>query len=103
MHLPRDPRWYQIAVLSGLLVYGMIALDFEVTPARAALLLGVALLTQWWCGRRTGLPAFDPKSAFISGLSLCLLLRTGSELVAVVIAFGVWWRGQRSPGLLQRP
>ena len=22
---------------------------------------------------------------------------------AVVIAFGVWWRGQRSPGLLQRP
>ena len=77
--MPRDPRWYQIAVLSGLLMYGMSFLDFDVTPGRAALLLSVALATQWALGRVAGLPSYDPRSALISGLSLCLLLRTNSR------------------------
>jgi Na+-transporting NADH:ubiquinone oxidoreductase subunit NqrB len=33
------------------------------------------------------LPAFDPRSATISGLSLCLLLRTNSDVLAVAAAF----------------
>jgi Na+-transporting NADH:ubiquinone oxidoreductase subunit NqrB len=33
------------------------------------------------------LPAFDPKSALISGLSLCLLLRTNSLVLAAATAF----------------
>ena len=33
---PRDPRLYQIATLASLLVYGLIWLDFDITPARAA-------------------------------------------------------------------
>ena len=85
--MPRDPRWYQIAVLSGLLLYGMSFLEFDVTPARAALLLGVALGTQWALVRVAGLPSCDPRSALISGLSLCLLLRTNSIAVAGLIAF----------------
>ena len=43
---PRDPRIYQIAVLFGLLVYGLTSLDFEISPARAVLLLVTALATQ---------------------------------------------------------
>jgi Na+-transporting NADH:ubiquinone oxidoreductase subunit NqrB len=82
----RDPRLYQIAVLACLLVYGILGLDFEVTVPRAALLLGTCLLTQAACTRLWRLPAFDPKSALISGLSLCLLLRTASPLLAMAAA-----------------
>lgn len=100
-NLARDPRLYQIAVLSSLLLYGVVALDFEVSLLQAAVLLGTALLTQAVCGRLWHLPAFDPKSALISGLSLCLLLRTSSLLLAVVAAvltiaskFVLRWRGK---------
>jgi enediyne biosynthesis protein E5 len=82
----RDPRLYQILVLTALLVYGVVQLDFDITLPRAALLLGTALLTQAICTRLWRLPAFDPKSAIISGLSLCLLLRTGSPLLAFAAA-----------------
>jgi Na+-transporting NADH:ubiquinone oxidoreductase subunit NqrB len=82
----RDPRLYQILVLAALLVYGVAALDFEVTAPRAALLLGTALLTQFAGTKIRRLPAFDAKSALISGLSLCLLLRTGSPWLAVLTA-----------------
>ena len=82
----RDPRHYQIAVLASLLVYGIARLDLEVEPWTAALLLGTALATQWACTRLWRLPAFEPRSALISGLSLCLLLRTGSLVFAVAAA-----------------
>jgi hypothetical protein len=85
--MPRDPRWYQIAVLSGLFLYGMAFLEFDVSWPRAALILGAALLTQWAFGKTAGLPQFDPKSALISGLSLCLLLRTNSHVLAALVAF----------------
>ncbi|MEP7028937.1 MAG: DUF2330 domain-containing protein, partial [Candidatus Eisenbacteria bacterium] len=85
--MPRDPRWYQITVLSGLLLYGMTVLAFDVSGSRAALLLGVALATQAGLGRIAGLPRFDPKSALITALSLCLLLRTNSAAVAGLVAF----------------
>lgn len=82
----RDPRLYQILVLSCLLAYGVLRLDLEVRPARALLLLGAALAAQYACTRLWRLPAFDPRSALISGLSLCLLLRTGSPALAVAVA-----------------
>lgn len=82
----RDPRLYQILILSCLLVYGVARLDLEVSPGRAAALLGVALLTQYACTRLWRLPAFDPRSALISGLSLCLLLRSSSAWLAALAA-----------------
>ncbi len=82
----QDPRLYQILVLACLLAYGVVRLDFEIGAGRALLLLGTALLTQLACTRLWRLPAFDPKSALISGLSLCLLLRTGSAALAVLAA-----------------
>ena len=79
-----DPRLYQILMLSCLLAYGVTRLDLEVRPGRAAALLGAALLTQYACTRLWRLPAFDPRSALISGLSLCLLLRANSVWLLVL-------------------
>jgi Na+-transporting NADH:ubiquinone oxidoreductase subunit NqrB len=81
-----DPRIYQIATLASLLVYAVGWLDFDVPPARVLVLLLTVLATQAVCDRLTG-SRFNPKSALISGLSLCLLLRTNSE--ALAIAAGV--------------
>jgi len=80
-----DPRLYQIATLSSLLVYGMGWLEFDITPARAVLLLGTVLVTQAAGDRFEGRAA-NWKSALISGLSLCLLLRTNSALLAMLAA-----------------
>jgi Na+-transporting NADH:ubiquinone oxidoreductase subunit NqrB len=82
----KDPRLYQILILSCLLVYGVTRLDLEVSPGRALLLLATALLTQYACTWAWRLPAFDLRSALISGLSLCLLLRTNSVALAVLAA-----------------
>src|SRR5262245_27180473 len=63
-------------------------LQFDITPARAALLLATVLATQWGCGRLFGQPPFgsSARSALISGLSLCLLLRTNRTDLAVLAA-----------------
>src|SRR5262245_51224409 len=79
-----DPRHYQIATLAALLIYGLTRLRFELGLAQVAVTLASALLVQWACSRLWKLPRFDPLSALISGLSLCLLLRTGSIGVAVL-------------------
>jgi Na+-transporting NADH:ubiquinone oxidoreductase subunit NqrB len=81
-----DPRLYQIAALTGLLIYGLFWLKFDLSPAQALLSVGAALGTQWLCSRWRRI-AFDPRSALISGLSLCLLLRTSSLWIAGLAAF----------------
>jgi Na+-transporting NADH:ubiquinone oxidoreductase subunit NqrB len=81
-----DPRYYQIAVLGALLAYGCGVLDFDVSLLYAALLIGTAVVTQYACTIAWKLPAFDARSALISGLSLCLLLRTNSLLIASAAA-----------------
>lgn len=83
---PLDPRWYQIGALAALLAWGLTVLDFDVSPARAVLLVAGALGAQYACTRIVRLPAFEPKSALISGLSLCLLLRTNSGWLALLAA-----------------
>ena len=80
-----DPRLYQIAVLASLLVYGMAGLDFEITLTRAALLLLTVLATQAVGDRLEGRPP-NLRSALISGLSLCLLLRTNRTDLALLAA-----------------
>ena len=84
--LTSDPRLYQISILCTLLVYGTAWLDFDVSVANAFVILLTAQLTQYVCTRIWKLPAFDPKSALISSLSLCLLLRTNSLTVAASAA-----------------
>jgi enediyne biosynthesis protein E5 len=82
-----DPRRYQIAALTALVAYGLVWLRFDLRPSIAATLVATALATQWWGWRLTSASPTDYKSALISGLSLCLLLRTGSVAVAAFAAF----------------
>jgi Na+-translocating ferredoxin:NAD+ oxidoreductase RnfD subunit len=81
-----DPRLYQISVLALLLAYGMARIGLDIEPARALAIVATALLTQFAGTMLGGLPRFDPKSALISGLSLCLLLRTNDAWLAVLAA-----------------
>jgi hypothetical protein len=80
-----DPRLYQIATLAGLLAYGLLSLGLDVQPGTAAVLLASVLGAQSIGARMTG-GRFDPRSALISGLSLCLLLRTDSIVLAALAA-----------------
>jgi len=96
-----DPRFYQIATLGALLLWGVVRLHFDISPAQIAISLGVALLAQLAFGAFMGLRAYDPKSALISGLSLCLLLRVESlwlaaaaALVAIGGKFVIRWNGK---------
>ena len=89
MSQSRDPRSYQIATLVGLVGYGLIGLNgwhLEIQPGMAFTFLIVALAAQLAGTRLAGLPRFDPKSALISSLSLCLLLRTDSLVLAAITA-----------------
>jgi Na+-transporting NADH:ubiquinone oxidoreductase subunit NqrB len=97
----RDPRLYQIASLSTLLLYGLFFLHFDVSLWQIAVTIGTALLTQYAGTRFYNLPSFDPRSPLISALSLCLLLRTNHLAVAALascIAIGskfvVRWKGK---------
>lgn len=83
-----DPRLYQIGALASLLAYGMGWLGFDITPSRVALLLTAVLATQWIGDRLVGGPPFrlSARSALISGLSLCLLLRTNRSDLALLAA-----------------
>ena len=84
--LPTDPRYYQIAVLFSLLIYGVGWLSFDVGARAIAILLGTVLTTQFLCARFLSTSAFDPLSPVISGLSLCLLLRANSAALLIVTA-----------------
>src|SRR4030095_9454684 len=85
---PSDPRYYQIAVLTSLLIYGVGWPSFDFGVGQITILLGAVLVTQFLCGKFFAASPFDPRSALISGLSLCLLLRTNSPLLMVVTAVG---------------
>lgn len=80
-----DPRYYQITLLSLLLSYGVIMLDFSIEWITAVVILITAQSTQWIATKSVGLARFDPRSALISSLSLCLLLRTDSLWLAALI------------------
>ena len=87
----RDPRWYQIVVLSSLLSFGVVVLDFGVRWQNAVTIMATAQLVQFIGMRAVGLQRFDPLSALITSLSLTLLLRTDDialAALAAVIAIG---------------
>ncbi len=84
--LTADPRHAQIATLAGLLAWGELALGFELDPVRIGLLLSTAMACQAVLGRVVDGRPFDPRSATISALSLCLLLRTPDHALAVAAA-----------------
>ena len=82
-----DPRLYQIASLSTLLLYGLVWLHFDVSVWQIVVTLATTLFTQYVATRLYNLQTFDPRSPLISALSLCLLLRTNDLAVAALAAF----------------
>ena len=81
-----DPRYYQIGVLSLLVVYGIAALDFGIHWYNALGIFSIAIGVQYLGTKLAGLPRFDPLSPLISALSLTLLLRTDLLLLACLAA-----------------
>jgi Na+-transporting NADH:ubiquinone oxidoreductase subunit NqrB len=78
----RDPRCYQVAVLTSLLVFGVGVLDFGIRWQNAIVIMATAQVVQFVGSRLAGLPSFDPLSALITSLSLTLLLRTDTLALA---------------------
>src|SRR5262249_60998139 len=70
--------------LASLLVYGMTWPDFDITVTRACALLLTVLATQAVCDRLEGRRRPNVESGLISGLSLCLLLRTNRTELALI-------------------
>lgn len=88
--LPKDARWFQIGAQSAILVIGLFALDFRIEPLQIGAAIGAALLAQL-TGATLVASRFDWKSALITGLSLCLLLRANDLwpfILAAMIGVG---------------
>jgi len=100
-HVLADPRHFQIAMLASLLAYGQLALGFAVRADLALAIAATALVAQGLLGRWIDGARFEPRSALISALSLCLLLRTEAigwaavaALVAIASKFAIRRRGR---------
>lgn len=86
----RDPRVYQILVLSGLLAFGLSARAFDIPFSHMAATIAAALGVQA-LGATLIAGRFEAKSALITSLSLILLLRAdhaGVMAAAAAIAVG---------------
>ena len=82
-----DPRYFQIAALGTLLFYGSASLGFEIDALQITLTLTTAIGVQLFLASLTRINSpLDVRSALITGLSLCLLLRTNNAWFAVVAA-----------------
>lgn len=83
--LTRDPRHYQIGVLSSLILLGVFHFAFQLPWWHVVACLGSALGTQFFADKITG-RKFDARSPLISALSLTILLRTGSIWLSIAAA-----------------
>lgn len=75
----RDPRDYQILFLACFLLLGVWIRDFSVKPENVVAVMIGALGTQWIIDRIE--KKNSQRSAWITGLSLCLLLRSNSVVI----------------------
>ena len=82
----KDPRAYQLMVLSSMLLYGLIWLKFSLNPISLFLILMTVLLSQLAATRFWKLSKFEWRSAMISGLSLCILMRCPSLAISLGLA-----------------
>lgn len=83
----KDPRNYQIMVLVSMLIYGLVWLKFNLNILWLALILSVALLSQFAASKiwKSKSPRFEWRSALISGLSLCILMRCDSLPISLAL------------------
>ena len=81
-----DARHYQILYLATFLIYGIVALNWEITIQKVSIIIGSSLLTQFLWLRLSNKPMSGLKSALITALGLCLLLKSASILTLAVAA-----------------
>jgi len=81
-----DIRKYQILALSLFLFYGVTALQFQISVVQIALIL-ITILGWQFVFDRLYKKNFNYRSALISGLSICLLVRTNESMLYIVITF----------------
>lgn len=80
-----DPRYFQIATLAALVTYGITILQFPLGWIFLFVVPFTALSAQALLSRFFGIARVEYKSALISALSLCLLLRTSALWIAVLV------------------
>jgi len=93
-----DARYFQVAFQVIFLCYGIMFLQWTAEWLQYSLYIGTALLLQWICDAIITKKIFSPfqwssggwKSALISSLSLCLLLKTNNWSICILAsAFSV--------------
>jgi len=81
-----DPRYFQILYLGSFLLYGVSYLGWDTALPKYLSLFGAAVATQLAFSYFTTKKYSSVKSALITALGLCLLLKTGSIETAVLAA-----------------
>lgn len=81
-----DPRYFQILYLGSFLLYGVSYLGWDTALPKYLALFGAAVATQLAFSYFTTKKYNSIKSALITALGLCLLLKTGSIETAVLAA-----------------
>ncbi len=82
----KDARHFQILSLSVFLAYGILALGWNTQMSRIITIFATCLLTQVFWIKWKGAPWHSLKSAAISSLGLCLLLKTNLLSTAIIAA-----------------
>ncbi|MDQ3073193.1 MAG: RnfABCDGE type electron transport complex subunit D [Bacteroidota bacterium] len=82
----KDARYFQILYLAGFMLFGIMSLGWESDILKYSAVfttcIAVQMIGAWW----TGKPYSSVKSALISALGLCLLLKSGSVYVLMLAA-----------------
>lgn len=81
-----DPRYFQILFLGSFLLYGVTYLGWQADASKYTTLLATVVITQLAFTHYTTQRYSSIKSALITGLGLCLLLKTGSINTAILAA-----------------
>lgn len=91
---PWDARYFQMAFQLTFLTYGILFLQWQAAWLAYVLFISTALLIQWLADSITAKKIIHPlqwnnggwKSALISSLSLCLLLKTNHWYICIIAA-----------------
>ncbi len=79
-----DARDFQILFLFTFLTLGIFARDWSIRPILIATIMVSTIAAQWICNRLFSVPNPSIRSALITAISLCALLRAGSVLTMII-------------------
>ncbi len=77
-----DPRYYQMVTLSAVMLFGLARCDLQLQGLVCGAILCSVLVSERLAANLVSQRQFEWRSALITGLSLCLLLRTSVPWLA---------------------